>query len=147
MRRPPPALANREVVARTAPPTAPGVRVRMVAPPAQQMDRERGGFDGRGLGRAAAGQPSRLVRHAGKCGRLRNTGVSRSRDLRDSYGLLFRQAIARARSAVQQQSRAPAVIPTPPAPGDTRSWAEREHALERSSLPSVPAQPPAPGRA
>jgi hypothetical protein len=38
-RRPPPALLNRTVVARVAPPAAPGVRVRMVGPQTQQVSR------------------------------------------------------------------------------------------------------------
>jgi hypothetical protein len=86
-RRPPTAVLNRVVVARTTPPVSTDARVRLVGPPPKQVNR----------------------------------------------GESF--------------NRPGALMPTPPAPGDTRSWAERERALEHSSLPSAPAsrddRPPA----
>jgi hypothetical protein len=83
-RRPPPALLNRVVVARTVPPAAAGVRVRVVGPQAQQANRAQG------LNRPGSALP-----------------------------------------------RPTTVMPTPPAPGDTRSWAERARALQQSTLPPV----------
>lgn len=44
----------------------------------------------------------------------------------------------RVRVVGRPQSRPVVPMPSPPAPGDTRSWAERAHALEHSTLP--PAQ-------
>ena len=92
-RRPPAALVNREVVARTVPPTAPGVRVRMVTPPAQQMDRERGGSNGRGFDRPGSATPRGPVTRSRGVPESHNRRdrVSRSQRDRDfnNHGLLF----------------------------------------------------------
>jgi len=125
-RRPPPAVLNRVVVARTPLPTAPGVRVRMVAPPTQQPNRERE-FNGQGSNRpGTALQPSRppvQQAHPVDSQQNRPSGPQAETSMRPRPGV---------------------VMPSPPAAGDSRSWAERERALEHSSLPSVPAQAPAP---
>jgi hypothetical protein len=95
-RRPPASVLTHPVVARTAPPVATGVRVRLVGPGFQQQER---GFPVR----PAAQQASR-------------------------------PGFNRPGAAVAPAARPPA--PSQQGEVDNRTWAQRAHALEQSSLPA-----------
>jgi hypothetical protein len=101
VRRPPPSVLNHSVVARTAPPAATGVRVRLFGSSAQQ---------GRSAPQGSAAQQTN-----------RMPGVNR------------------AGSVAAPQTRPAA--PSQQEDVDNRSWAERAHALEHSSLPPAPSRP------
>lgn len=116
VRRPPATVLNRPVVARNAPPAAAGVRVRLVGP------------QGRPMSPGAASQQA-------------HPGFNRPGSA----------AIAPAHPIPPQQGVAPGARPRPDsvpqqsgADADTRSWAERAHALEHNSLP--PSQAPRPSQ-
>lgn len=124
-RRPPQAVLNRPVVARTAPPpAASGARVRLVTPPTQQAGRAPG--FGRpeqsrpGAGSGVSMQQSRPPAQQPRAGEGPGTSIQPSRP------------------ATQQ--RPGTAVPPSSAGGNARTWADREHTLEQSTLP--PSQAP-----
>ena len=158
-RRPPQALVNRTVIARTAPPAAASsARVRLVAPSERQAGRGPGfngapGFNRPGQAGAGFNRPGSGGQQPGEAG----AGFNRAESSAQRPG----QAGAgfnRSGSGGQQPGQAGAVQPRQVAPGapseqrrpevsqqpapeaDTRSWAERAHALEQHALP--PTQSP-----
>lgn len=152
-RRPPQAFVNRTVVARTAPPAAAAsARVRLVAPPERQAGRGAGFNGSPGFNRPGAGfnrtEPG--AQRPGQAGFNRSEpggqqpGQAGAGFNRPEPG---RQQPGQAES-VQPRQLAPAPsmqrrpeVPQQPAPEtDTRSWAERAHALEQHTLP--PTQSP-----
>ena len=105
-RRPPPTVLNHGIVARTAPPAAVGVRVRLVGSAVQQ-----GPATQQGRAFPQGPVPQQTQRAPG----FNRPGLSAAP-----------QAAPQTRPPVQ-----PAEAP----PVDNRSWAERAHALGQSSLP------------
>ena len=136
--RPPQVLMNRTVVARTPPATESSARVRLVAPPARQAGRGPGfngapgsnrpgeagpGFNRPGPGGQQPGQVGSVQRHSDVPQQLGQAGSS-----------------VPPRPNMPPQSRSIQPVPgftaSPAAPEtDTRSWAERAHALEQHALP------------
>jgi len=133
-RRPPQAVMNRNVVARTAPPAATAARVRVLPPSPQQANR--GGFGGgRGPsvqerpGASPSMQQPRPGGFAGPNGRDAHEGVA--------GGAPQGQ---RPPNQMRPGTNAPPNAPANAPPPDTRSWADRAHALGQSNLP--PSQAP-----
>jgi hypothetical protein len=129
-RRPPQALVNRDVVARTAPPAASTARVRLVTPSPQQANH--GGFGGR-RGPAMQERPgaSPSLQQARPGGITAPAG----RDAREGVAGGMPQG-QRAPNQMRPGTNVPANAPNNAPPGDTRSWGERAHALGQPSLPS-----------
>ena len=114
VRRPPSTVLNHGVVARTVPPAAAGVHVRLVGPATQQ---------GRAFPQGPADQQTN-----------RMPGFSRAGS----------SAAPQTRPPVQQGTSSAQLSPSVASQQgevDNRSWAERAHALEHSSLPSAPPRP------
>ena len=152
-RRPPQAIVNRDVVARTAPPAASTARVRLVAPSPQQANH--GGFGG---GRGPAMQerpgasPSMQSPRPGANFNGPREGAAANPSMQQSRpGGLVGPAERDAREGVAggapqgqrppNQMRPGANVPNnAPQQNDNRSWGERAHALGQPSLP--PSQAP-----
>ena len=121
-RRPPQAVLNRPVVARNAPPPAAGdgAHVRLVSPPTQQAGQ------GPGFGRPEQSRP----------------GAAPGLSMQQSRPPVQQPRAGEAPGTAVPPSRPrPGAAAPPASPGiDTRSWADREHTLERSTLP--PSQAP-----
>ncbi|HEY6921924.1 MAG TPA: DUF6600 domain-containing protein, partial [Steroidobacteraceae bacterium] len=133
-RRPPQAVVNRDVVARTAPPAASTARVRLLAPSPQQANH--GGFGG-GRGPAMPERPGASP----SMQQPRPGGVTgpAERDARE--GVVGGAAQGqRTPNQMRPGTNAPPNAPTNAPQNDTRSWSERAHALGQPSLP--PSQGP-----
>ena len=137
-RRPPAAVLNRDVVARTAPPAVTASRVRMVGVPPSQG---RGGFEA-GRGPAFQQRPGAgpAVQQQGRPGA---EGGSMQGRPGAGAGPAMQQRPGAGPGPGVQPGRPGGVPPQAPAnqpPADNRSWAERAHALGQPSLP--PSQQP-----
>jgi Family of unknown function (DUF6600) len=132
-RRPPQALLTRPVVARTPPPAISSARVRLVGPPPQEGGRS-AVFGGRGPSRAM-GTPQPRAGMPGASEQASGGSVQQSRPS-------FQQ-----RPSIEQRPGGGA--PANSAETESRTWADRAHALQQRSLPpSQPLQyqPPPPAR-
>jgi uncharacterized protein DUF6600 len=153
-RRPPQAVLNRDVVARTAPPAASTARVRLLAPSPQQANR--GGFGG-GRGPAMQERPgaspsmqqprpeSGFNASPSRPGAFNPPQQSREGGAMGPSGRDAREgmpSVQGQRPPMQARPGAnvPSNVPNNAPQGDTRSWADRAHALGQPSLP--PSQAP-----
>ncbi len=133
-RRPPQAIVNRDVVARTAPPPASTARVRLVAPSPQQANR--GGFGG-GRGPAMQERPgANPSMQQSRPGGMVGPGA---RDAREGVAGGAPQG-QRPPNQMRPGTNVPANPPRNAPQIDNRSWGERAHALGQPSLP--PSQAP-----
>ena len=157
-RRPPQVFVNRTVVARTPPAAASSARVRLVAPPEREAGRGAGFNGAHGFNRPEPGgqQPGRTG-----SGFSDRPGPGGQQPGQVSGGFNRPQPGAPATPSMQRRPEAPEQRgqegssvpprpnmspqsrPTQPVPGsapaapqtDTRSWADRAHALEQHALP------------
>lgn len=140
-RRPPQAVVNRDVVARTAPPPASAARVRLVTPSPQQANRG-GSAGGRGpaMQERPGASPSMQQSRPGGTAGPAERGAREGRDAHEGVvgGALQGQ---RPPNQMRPGNNMPANVPNNvPQQNDTRSWGERAHALGQPSLP--PSQTP-----